>query len=131
MPLDSTGKANLPFDHDGLMTGLMHHLPDSDRELFSEQHISALQKACDELKWSRHPVDIRLSIPTLFSRYYLVLVGGPERRSGARRGEEKRRHPLRTAGNFLFLGGLIALGIYAIVFVETLLFIGISEAILK
>ncbi|HMB77737.1 MAG TPA: hypothetical protein VKN76_15170 [Kiloniellaceae bacterium] len=131
MPLDSTGKANLPFDHDGLMTGILNHLPEDDRGLFSEDHVSALRKACDKLKWSRHPVDIRLSIPTLFSRYYLVLVGGPERRSGERRADEKRRHPFQTVGNFLFLGALIALGLYAVVFIETLLFIGISETILK
>jgi len=131
MPLDSTGKSSLPFDYDGLMTGLLHNLPENGRRLFTEDHVEALQEACDKLKWNRHPVDIRLSIPTLFSRYYLVLVGGPERRAGARREDERRRHPFRTAGNFLFLGGLIALGIYAVVFVETLLFIGISEAVLK
>jgi hypothetical protein len=131
MPLDSAGNARLPFDHDGLMTGILHNLPEEDRGLFSEEHVAALRTACDNLKWNRHPVDIRLSIPTLFSRYYLVLVGGPERRGDGRRVEEKRRHPFRTVGNFLFLGGLIALGIYAVVFIETLLFIGISEAVLK
>lgn len=131
MPLDSTGKVSTPFDHDGLMTGIMQNMPENARGLFSEDHVSALKSACDKIKWNHHPVDIRLSIPTLFRRYYLVVVGGPERRCDERRAEEKRRHPLQTVGNFLFLGGLIALGIYAVVFVETLLFIGISEAVLK
>ena len=131
MPLDSATRAQLPFDNDGLMTGILNNIPENARGLFSDDHLAALNTACGKLKWNKHPVDIRLSIPTLFSRYYMVLLGGPERRDSERRAEEKQRHPLKTVGNFLFLGGLVALGIYAIVFIETLIFIGISEAVLK
>jgi hypothetical protein len=131
MPLDSATKTHLPFDSDGLLTGLLHNLPEDARGLFSEDHLTALSAACGKLKWGRHPVDMRLSIPTLFSRYYLVLLGGPERRDGGRLADEKLRHPFRTFGNFLFLGAIIALGIYGVIFLETLIFIGFSEAVMK
>jgi hypothetical protein len=131
MPLDSATKTHLPFDSDGLLTGLLHNLPEDARGLFSEDHLTALSAACGKLKWSRHPIDMRLSIPTLFSRYYLVLVGGEERRGVERRADEKLRHPFRTFGNFLFLGAAIALGIYGVIFLETLIFIGFSEAVMK
>ena len=131
MPLDSATKTHLPFDSDGLLTGLLHNLPEEARVLFSEGHLTALSSACDKLKWSRHPVDMRLSIPTLFNRYYLVLLGGPERRAAGRLADEKLRHPFRTLANFLFLGAIIALGIYGVIFLETLIFIGFSEAVMK
>ena len=131
MPLDSATKTHLPFDSDGLLTGLLHNLPEDARGLFSEDHLTALSAACGKLKWGRHPIDMRLSIPTLFSRYYLVLVGGPERRAAGRLADEKLRHPFRTLGNFLFLGATIALGIYGVIFLETLIFIGFSEAVMK
>ena len=48
---------------------------------------------------------------------------GRERRSAKRRSEEKRRHPLSKVLNTLLVGGLIAVGIYLIFFIQTLLFI--------
>ncbi len=60
--------------------------------------------------WSSdHPINVRISIPLPFGRYYLTIVGGKERRSPTRRKEERRKHPLATTGNILFLGllGLI------------------------
>ncbi len=50
-----------------------------------------------------HPVDIRLTIPLPFLRSYVTIVAGAERRSPERRRAERRRHPIRTIGNLLFL----------------------------
>lgn len=52
--------------------------------------------------WIAHPVDIRLSLPLPFGRYYLTLVAGPERRAEPRLSQERARHPLTTFGNFAF-----------------------------
>jgi len=52
--------------------------------------------------WIAHPVDIRVSVPLPFGRYYLTLVAGPERRAAPRREDDRQRHPLSTLGNFLF-----------------------------
>jgi hypothetical protein len=59
---------------------------------------------------SEHPLNIRVSIPLLFGRYYISVVAGKERRARARLALDKRQHPLDTPGNviFLFFIGVIA-----------------------
>lgn len=52
--------------------------------------------------WSdAHPVNIRLTIPFFSRSFYVAIVAGVERRSRARRVEERRKHPLLTAGNLV------------------------------
>lgn len=59
---------------------------------------------------SEHPLNIRMSIPLIFGRYYITVVAGKERRARARLAIDKRQHPLDTPSNvvFLFLIGMIA-----------------------
>lgn len=71
--------------------------------------------------WMAHPVDIRVSLPLPFGRYYLTLVAGPERRSAERRASESARRPVATMGNFLFLFAS-ALGINCLAVVGLLLY---------
>ena len=56
--------------------------------------------------WGPHPVNLRLSIPLLFGRYYLTVVAGKERRHPERRADERRKHPLLTFGNLVAMFGL-------------------------
>lgn len=54
--------------------------------------------------WTKyHSVNIRLSIPLLFRRYYLTILLGKERRNTARLKEERKAHPLVTRGNVVIL----------------------------
>ncbi len=67
--------------------------------------------------WGRHPVNLRLSIPLPFGRYYVALVAGKERRSGERLASERRKHPLLTLGNvavFFVLGTVCGLAVLAL-----------------
>ncbi len=59
---------------------------------------------------SDHPLNVRVSLPLGFGRYYITIVAGKERRTRARLAMDKRQHPLDTVGNvvFLFLIGVIA-----------------------
>lgn len=72
------------------------------------------RQAAGDRSWSSdHAVNLRLSIPLGFGRYYLTVVAGKERRGRERRVHERRKHPLRTVGNVLFLlivGGIQLLG---------------------
>ena len=54
-------------------------------------------------RWADHPVDIRLSIPLPFGRYYLALVLGPERRNDERREAERKARRIVTPANVLFI----------------------------
>ena len=102
-------------------------MPEESRGLFTDQHLAALKEACGKLKWGDHPVNMRVSIRTLFRRYYIVLIAGPERRSEERRAEERKYHRFNKLGNYLFLGALALLGIYALVFIESILFICFTQ----
>ena len=50
-----------------------------------------------------HPINLRLSFPFLFKRYYVTIVAGEERRGSERRITERQKHPIKTTGNVIFL----------------------------
>lgn len=52
---------------------------------------------------ARPPINLRLSIPLLGWRFFFAVMAGHDRRSAERRTVERARHPVRTAGNFLFI----------------------------
>ncbi len=57
--------------------------------------------------WSaKHAVNIRLTIPLPFARYFLTIVGGKERRNPDRRADERHKNPLATKRNIIFLSVL-------------------------
>ena len=70
-------------------------------------------------EWSSdHPVNIRLRIPLLFSRFYVTLMMGRERRSPQRRARDAMQHPLQTKGNVTFLlvaGTIVGIALFTIV----------------
>ena len=74
--------------------------------------------------WSRHPVDIRFSLPFLGNWFYITVLSGPERRPAARRVEQRQHYPLRTAANVFFVFGLGAaffvLALVALAFVTAI-----------
>ena len=78
-------------------------------------------------RWSgEHPVNLRLSIPLPFFRFYVTIVAGRERRSAARRAQERRKHPILTAGNLFLMtygGAVLAIALGAIAMLATLMVI--------
>ncbi|MGI9510437.1 MAG: hypothetical protein ACR2QJ_13950 [Geminicoccaceae bacterium] len=53
--------------------------------------------------WGHHPINLRASLPTPFGRWYVTLVAGRERRRKERLIEDRKRHPLTTRPNLMFL----------------------------
>ena len=51
---------------------------------------------------SDHPINLRLSIPLLFKRYYVTIIAGEEHRGSDRLAAERQKHPLVTRGNLIF-----------------------------
>ncbi len=66
--------------------------------------VGAAGQADDEAWRTRHAINVRITIPLPFSRFYLTVVGGRERRNPDRRADERHKHPLVTKGNVVFLG---------------------------
>jgi hypothetical protein len=92
--------------NDSTLETLMDRIPPDVVESFTAEQRAALWNAVKPVSWRRHPVNIRLSFPIIGGRYFVTVVGGPERRSGERRLRERTMFPLRTTGNILFLLGV-------------------------
>lgn len=95
------------FASDGHLGALFARLPQGIRDSFTEQQAEALKKAAADLRWGQHPINIRITIPAVFGRFYLVLIAGLERRNKERRKLERLQHPLFTPANILFFLGLL------------------------
>jgi len=63
----------------------------------------------DPTTWVSHPIDIRISIPFLHTRFYFTIVAGRERRPAHRRQTERQHFPILTFGNALFALGVTTL----------------------
>ncbi len=70
----------------------------------SDNSSASTRKAPGGEPWGNdHPVNIRLSIPLLFTRYYVTILAGKERRSGERVASERKTHPQMKLGNLVFM----------------------------
>jgi hypothetical protein len=92
-----------PIDGHGLFKSLMLRLPRGVRRSFDHEQLLAIRQAAEEMAWGEHPIDIRLSLPWPGGRYYLLLIGGRDRR-----GPHRRTAPIRV-GNHASMATLVAL----------------------
>lgn len=87
---------------------LSHRIDHNVLDSLNDDQKDAVSSALNSDKWATdHPINIRLNIPWFNNGYYLTIVGGPEKRSHARRLEEKEFHPVRTFLNILFAIGVV------------------------
>ncbi len=82
---------------------LLESMPEEVASSFTELQIEMIEHALEGGKWPDHPVDVRLSIPVLWRRFYFVLLAGPERRSAERRKYERARRPVRAIADMILL----------------------------
>ncbi len=94
-------------------------LEQETREELSDNSSASTHKAPGGEPWGNdHPVNIRLSLPLPFGRYYVTIVAGKERRSGERMASERKKHPLMKLGNLAVMAacgticGLAALSMF-------------------
>ena len=83
-------------------------MPGDVAATFSDDQHQAIAGVLHQRAWRRPKVNVRTSLPLLSRRYFLTLVAGIDQRSAARRANERSIHPLRTLGNLLFMGSLLA-----------------------
>ncbi len=84
---------------------LFDRLPPEILGSLTARQRSAIASAAGTTDWNGHPVNIRLSLPFLPRRWYVTIVGGPERRGRERRRSDRAGNPIRTAGNLVFILG--------------------------
>lgn len=99
---------------------LFAHLPRHVADGLTPEQRAAIGRALAARVPPPPPVNIRVTLPLPGRRVYLAILAGRERRGATRRQADRERHPLHTAGNFLFiLGG--AMGFYLLVLLAFLL----------
>ena len=98
----------------------LRRLPPEVRSSLDPKQEAAIRSAAGSRAGASHPVDIRLSIPLPWGRFYLAIAGGHDRRNPARRARDRRLRPLTTTGNSLFFG--IFVGSFCLLLLSVLLF---------
>jgi len=102
-------------------------IPADVRETLTDQQRDALVGVLHKAGWRRdHAVNIRLSLPLVFMRIFITIVAGAERRDVSRLATDRDGHPLRTAGNALFVVSTAVI-IYAIALAGVLAYSSIIE----
>lgn len=107
-----------PAAGDPFLEEFFTRIPEKTARTFTRDQLIAVKMAFGARTWGMHTIDMRLSIPILLLRFYVVLLIGPERRSPKRRTDDRKRYPLTTLGNIfaalLFIAVIVApLGLVA------------------
>ena len=74
-------------------------MPEDAANSSTDTPLATIERALDCGRRQIHPVNLRLSVPLLWRRFYLVLLAGPEPRSAERRRGERITRPLRAIAN--------------------------------
>lgn len=93
----------------------LESMPEEVASSFTELQLEMIEHALEGAKWRDHPVDVRLSIPVLWRRFYFVLLAGPERRTAERRKYERARRPVRVIADMILLAVFFVLLVPAVV----------------
>lgn len=95
----------------------LDRLPQAIRASLTAEQQQAISAFVAPTPANAHPVDLRVTVPVPGRPMFLSVLAGPERRSRSRLSLERKRHPLHTVGNIVFLGsslfGLYVLGLVA------------------
>ena len=95
-----------PAGGDPFLEEFFARIPERTAPTFSPEQLVAIKMAFGARTWGMHSIDLRLSIPLVWRRFYVVLLMGPERRSPKRRDDDRKRYPLTTLGS-VFAGLLL------------------------
>jgi hypothetical protein len=109
--------------------GIADFLPEMLRHDLSREQVAAIERAAQD--WTRArgrqlPVDLRFSLPLPFRGVFVNVMAGSERRSRARRAEERRHRPLATVGNVMLMTCMVGL-LYSALLLAALALSGIVE----
>jgi len=92
--------------------------PEGERLEHSVASTSGRKDQSGAKEWGRHPVNVRVSVPLGFGRYYVTIIAGRERRSRDRLVAERHKHPLISFGNlgvFFTFGVICGLAALAVI----------------
>ncbi len=97
-----------PID-DPFLKKFLSRVPEAVADSYTDAQLDAIKLAYGARTRGAHLVDIRLSVPWITRRFYVVLLAGGERRPADRRALERALRPLGTVANVVLMG-LLAIG---------------------
>lgn len=113
LPKPEDEREDAPLDGNRLFRSIVEQMPRDVQAGFAPDQMRALWDSTRRLRWGEHALDLRYSVPFFGRRYYLVLIGGVDRRSAERNAAERAsRPPFLRAGNLLaiaLLSSILAL----------------------
>lgn len=96
-----------PQHSDAAIAKLFNSIPPEIANSFTTAQLAALKQALSQNNWTRHPVDIRMSVPFPRPGFYLVFLAGRERRSPERRQAYRNANKLWTWNNSILIFSLV------------------------
>ncbi len=82
---------------------LFDRLPSHIHAGLTVEQRAAIATVLRERQGTPPPINIRFSLPVPPGRIYLAVMAGRDRRGPRRRNDDRRKNPMRTMGNFLFV----------------------------
>lgn len=103
-----------PKTSDQFIQRFLMNVPPGVASSFTDAQLAAIKSALGS-NWSRHPVEIRRSIAFFGRRYFIVVLGGVERRSDERVRADYARRPLWTFANCVVIGGFVLMLLFSMI----------------
>jgi hypothetical protein len=100
--------------HDPFLERFFSRIPREMAESFSDDQLLAVKQAFADQVGRAHSIDVRVSVPLLLRRYYVVFIAGPERRDRARRQRDKGARRLAKRTNIIFMIFLASVGLFSL-----------------
>ena len=111
--MDTLTQENLETSDQFIQRFLMN-VPPKVASSFTDTQLAAIKRALGS-GWNRHPVEIRRSIPIFGRRYFIVVLGGVERRSAKRIRADHAKRPLWTFANSIVIGGFMLMMLFSMI----------------
>lgn len=100
--------------NDPFLERFFSRIPKDIAESFNDDQLLAIKQAFAENSSRSHALDLRLSVPALFGRIYLVVIAGPERRRRAGRIRPLPRRRTTRIANTVFSLTVVAFTLLAL-----------------
>lgn len=109
------GNATNRSTQDPLLARFQLHNPQNVATSVTDAQLAAIKQIFDQQGGGNNKVDLRVSAPPLFRRYYFPTFSGTEKHSRARRRSEARLHPIFRAANKVFLSLLSVFVVFSVI----------------
>ncbi len=100
---------------------VVQDVPAAVRTTMSEEQLKAVRSAADK----RHAVDVRFTVPLLFTRLYIVFLVGRDTRTSAIEQDRERR---ANAGVHLSTAAIATMAVVAVIAAAVILYVVKSRA---